>query len=241
MKQLTVPSKFCILDGAALKWIAMLSMLIDHFNKGILLNLIVVREYSHPVLLFCNNLFEILGRIAFPIFLFLLTEGFLHTKSRKNYLLSLLGFGVLAEIPYDMFETGQFFEWNSQNMYFTLALALVTLCIVEKIMDKWQKKGLFLAVPVTLFFGWLASFLALDYHHYGVVIPVIFYLVRKHRTAASLLSYAVIIKELWSILGFSLLSLYNGQRGKINKWFCYAFYPAHLLIIGLVRIFLLKL
>lgn len=220
----------------------MASMLIDHFNKGIVYNIMIINGYSPNWLAVCSDIMEILGRVAFPIFLFLIAEGFFHTRSKIKYFLYLVSFGIISEVPYDMFVSGRFVEWGEQNMFFTLALALLTIWAIDLLKDKFKKKFLwYISIAVITFAsGYISALAGFDYTYYGIIIPVIFYLLYQRRLVASFLSYAVIIKELWSFTGFALINLYNGERGKINKWIGYVFYPAHLLIIGLIRIFILK-
>lgn len=232
--------EFKLLNGAWLKWIAMTSMLFDHIDKGILDSLIIVKGYTPAYLVALSNLLAILGRVAFPIFLFLLVEGFVHTRSRRNYFLYLLGFGILAEVPYDMFECGVFWDPTCQNMYFTLALGLLVLCAIDGVRKRLPKVWVPFALVIALAGAYLAAWLGLDYHYYGILIPVIFYMFRQSRLLGSALSYLLVIKEVWSVLGFAVLLLYNGERGRINKWFCYCFYPLHLFLIGLIRIYVLK-
>ena len=90
-----------ILSGAKLKYIAFISMLIDHTNNA----LITPMLNGKGALLYISNVFSIIGRIAFPIFMFFLIEGFFKTRSRKKYLASLLIFGLISEVPFDMFVT----------------------------------------------------------------------------------------------------------------------------------------
>lgn len=233
-------SKIRFLNAAQLKWIAMISMLLDHIDKGILTNLIVLKNYSPWWITAMSSVFGILGRIAFPIFLFLLVEGYLHTRNRRNYLLYLLGFGILAEVPYDMFETGTFYDSNCQNMYFTLALALATLWLIGWIRTKLPKIWILFAIAIGIASGFIASLLALDYHFYGILIPILLYIFIDFRIIGSGLSYLLVLKDPWCCLGFLTINVYNGERGKINKWFCYLFYPIHMLIIGLIRIYLIQ-
>ena len=80
--------KFQILNGAQLKYIAFLSMLIDHVNNGIVAPLLD----GKGALLYISNIFSILGRIAFPIFIFFVVEGFFKTKNTKKYLINLILF-----------------------------------------------------------------------------------------------------------------------------------------------------
>ena len=97
-------------------------MLIDHTNKAL-----IYPNLNGGRLNTVSDIFDIIGRIAFPIFAFLLVEGFFKTRSRAKYLATLLVFGVISEIPFDLFTTKQFFEPNWNNIMFTLALVLVTI------------------------------------------------------------------------------------------------------------------
>ena len=98
--------KFQVLNGAQLKYIAFLSMLIDHTNNA----LIIPMLNGEGLLLHVSNLFSILGRIAFPVFIFFIVEGFFKTSSRKRYLITLLAFGMISEVPFDMFTSKTFFR-----------------------------------------------------------------------------------------------------------------------------------
>ena len=98
--------KFQVLNGAQLKYIAFLSMLIDHTNNALITPLLNGTGW----LLHLSNLFSILGRIAFPIFIFFIVEGFFKTSSRKRYLITLLAFGMISEVPFDMFTSKTFFH-----------------------------------------------------------------------------------------------------------------------------------
>ena len=155
-------------------------MLIDHTNNA----LITPMLNGKGALLYISNTFSIIGRIAFPIFMFFLIEGFFKTRNRKKYLASLLIFGLISEIPFDMFVSRTFFEPNWNNMMFTLSLCLGVIWLIDSLRAKLKS---------TL---------------------------------------------LWSILGFGLTLAYNGERGRQYKWLNYAFYPVHLLILGLARFYL---
>lgn len=228
------------LSGSNLKWIAMVSMFLDHFNKGVLLNYIILRNDYSPNLNTLNSILAILGRFAFPIFLFLLVEGMVHTKSRMKYIRNLLIFALISEIPYNMFESGEFFSSGGQNMFFTLALAGSTIWLIEIIKNKKFKLWQLAIFFITIYSGFISSYLGFDYNYYGIFIPVAFYLLRNKRLAATIVGYLLIIKELFSLPGFMILNLYNGKRGNINKWIGYIFYPAHLLVIGLIRMYVIK-
>ena len=87
-----------------------------------------------------SDLFEILERIAFPLFSFFLVEGFFKTRNRWKYLSHLLIFGIISEILYDLFQSVVLFELNSNNVMFTLALSLVTIWIIDVLKKKRKKE-----------------------------------------------------------------------------------------------------
>lgn len=126
------PKPYQILSGAKLKYIAFISMLIDHTNNA----LITPMLNGKGTLLYLSNIFSALGRIAFPIFMFFLIEGFFKTRNRKKYLASLLIFGLISEVPFDMFVSRTFFELNWNNMMFTLSLCLGVIWLIDSLRAK---------------------------------------------------------------------------------------------------------
>ena len=230
--------KIRIFSGAQLKYIAFLSMLADHVNKALI----------HPflsgegILQRISDAFDILGRIAFPLFAFFLVEGFFKTGNRKKYLASLLIFGIISEIPFDMALSGVFFEPNSNNIMFTLALMLITIWIIDTLKEKMQNMSKYIWYPFSFVIVGIMCIISmvtgLDYEYHAIMIGYLFYIFYNKRVFAIFLGYLAIFKEVWSLLGFSLILTYNGKRGKQNKLFNYCFYPVHLLILGILRIFL---
>ena len=235
----SVCSKVQFLSGAQLKLTAILSMLIDHVNKALIYPNLVS---NNGILTTVSNIFDILGRIAFPLFCFMLVEGFFKTRSRKKYLLNLLIFGVISEVPFDMFTTASFYNTNWNNVMFTLALVLITIWSIDILKGKMQKlpKALwyFVSLLIVLIMCIVAMFLALDYEHHAILMGYFFYLFHDMRVFSILFGYASMYTQPWSLLGFGLTLTYNGQRGKQNKWLNYWFYPVHLLILGILRLYL---
>lgn len=225
------------LSGAQLKYIAFLSMLIDHVNKAL-----IYPNLDGGILYMVSNLFDIIGRIAFPIFVFLLVEGFYNTKNRWKYLGTLLLFGVISEIPFDMFTTRTFFEVNWNNIMFTLAMVLVTIWLIDFLKEKMSglPMGAWIgaSVPVLVVMCLLAMNLGVDYEHHAILVGYFFYLFHEKRGIAIPFCFLSMYKEPWALLGFGLTLTYNGERGKQNKLFNYFFYPVHLLILGLLRFYL---
>lgn len=236
MEKLKQIQKNFQINGAVLKYIAFISMFIDHFNKAIITPYL---NYQQP-LVAISTIFDIIGRIAFPIFAFMIVEGFYKTKSRGKYLRNLLIFAIISEIPYDMFQSKIFINNRSQNIMWALALGLLTLIIVDKLKGKIKNKytWLILSILVVGVNAIIATLLSFDYDYYSIIIIFILYLFYDKRLVGSLISYLVIIKEVYAILGFAVINFYNGEKGKQNKLFNYLFYPVHLLILGLCRFWL---
>jgi len=228
--------KIQVFTGAQLKYIAFISMLIDHVNNA----LITPMLDGSGFLLYLSNIFSILGRIAFPIFVFFIVEGFFKTKNRGKYLLTLIVFGIISEVPFDMFTSKTFFNpyWN--NMMFTLALCLISIWIIDVLKEKIKSKALWYTVSIiiVIFSGFLSMQLSLDYDYHAVVAAYIFYIFYDKPLIGAGLGYLSIIKEIYSVFGFALTLTYNGKRGKQCKWINYLFYPVHIFILGILRFYL---
>ena len=220
-------TKLQIFNGAQLKYLAFVSMLTDHVNNA----LIIPMLDGEGFLLYLSNIFSILGRIAFPIFVFFIVEGFFKTGSRRKYLLTLLVFGVISEVPFDMFTSKVFYNPNWNNMMFTLALCLMSIWIIDSLKKKISSKILWyiISVFIVAFFGILSMLLSLDYDIHAIVVAYIFYIFYDKPILGAGLGYISIIKELYSFLGFAMTLTYNGKRGRQYKWLNYLFYPLHIL------------
>lgn len=221
-------------SGAQLKGAAMLSMLCDHGNKALL-----YPNLSQGPLLLVSDVLEILGRLAFPVFLFFLVEGFLQTRSRGRYLGRMLLWAVISEVPFDLCATGTLFDPNWNNILFTFSLVLLTLWVVDTLRS-WLHGAFWYPLSLLVVAGMcLAAMLTgVDYEHYAILIGCLFYLFRRCRPAAAALGQACMYKQPWALLGFGLILTYNGRRGRQSKLLNYAFYPAHLLLLGLLRLWL---
>lgn len=228
--------KIKILSGAQLKYIAFLSMLIDHTNKALIYPIL-----NEGILQHISNLFDIIGRIAFPLFAFFVVEGFFKTKNRKKYLTNLFVFAVISEVPFDMFLTSTFFNTRANNVLFTLALSLITIWIIDILKNKLENKPptlwYLVSVVVIIISCFISMQFGLDYEHHSIIIVYLFYIFYNKPVVGCALAYLSIITEVWSILGFGLVLTYNGERGKQNKIINYWFYPVHLLILGILRMY----
>ena len=230
-------SKIRVFSGAQLKYIAFLSMLIDHVNKALMYPLLTENGFLRYV----SDVFDILGRVAFPLFMFFLVEGFFKTGNRFKYLLNLIVFGIISEIPFDLFQSAVLFQPNSNNVMFTLALALVMIWVIDELKVPksyiippvlWFPVSIIIVITVCL----LSMIWGLDYEYHGILIAYFFYIFRNNPILSIIGGYLSILKTPWALLGFGLTLTYNGKRGKQNKILNYLFYPVHLLILGLLRL-----
>lgn len=132
-----------------LKIAAMLSMLCDHIG------FVLVSANHFPEIYYT---LRIIGRIAFPLFCFMLVEGFVHTHNRKNYIIRLAVFAIVSEIPFDLSSCGSAFDWDSQNVMWTLLIGFIVLCGLERFEENYLAK-----LAVLLAGGIAAYFMHTDY------------------------------------------------------------------------------
>ncbi len=176
------------------------------------------------------------GRLAFPIFCFLLVEGFVHTRDVKKYVRRLFLFALISEVPFDLAFFRTPFDPSAQNVYWTLALGVLAMAGLkhfEKENGSASWKGLLCAAGCTL-----AALLACtDYNGIGVLIICALYLTRGDRKRQCIVGAVLFAWELTAPLAFVLVWFYNGQRGRctpaMQKVF-YWFYPVHLSVLAAV-------
>ena len=221
-----------IFSGAQLKYIAFLSMLVDHVNKALIYPMLTGKGFLD----FLSDLFDIFGRIAFPLFMFFLVEGFFKTRNKLRYFLYLIVFGIISEVPFDLCQSAVIFQPYSNNVMFTLALTLVMIWIIDEL--KVPTKIFWYPISIVIVAGTclLSMIWGLDYEWHGILIGYFFYIFRNNPIFAIIGGYLSLIKTPWALLGFGLTLTYNGERGKQNKILNYSFYPVHLLILGLLRL-----
>ena len=133
------------LSGSTLKIIAIIAMAIDHFAASIILYGILMQQnpsfLGHPVSMTIPwwNIYQVMrfiGRIGFPVFCFLLIEGFLHTSSKKKYATRLFLFALVSEFPFDYALFNTPFAPGYQNVFFTLFLGLLTIWAIDTVSHK---------------------------------------------------------------------------------------------------------
>jgi hypothetical protein len=213
-------------SGSTLKMIAMLSMVIDHTAAVLLI--------GSPYYL----MMRIIGRLAFPIFCFLLVEGYIHTHNVKRYAFRLLLFAAISEVPFDLAFSYSPVNWEYQNIFFTLLLGVLVMCGMDWI-GKFTKVPAFqiLLKLLPLFAGMVVAwYLKTDYSKMGVLSIGILYLFRDYGRLPQCVTAAISFAwEPPAMLAFIPIYFYNGKRGISIKYLFYIFYPAHLLLLVRLR------
>ncbi|MCM1183657.1 MAG: conjugal transfer protein TraX [Roseburia sp.] len=219
------------ISASALKWIAVITMLVDHFAIAVYWQL-DARVYEVYFLQRC------IGRIAFPIYCFLLVEGFFHTRNVGRYIGRCLLFALLSEIPFNMAIYGAVWYPRGQNVYFTLTLGLCALAVLQKLRGR-DILHIIAQLACVGVFACLAQLLEVDYHWKGVLFIVMFYYCRSlPHWVRNVVGVAAFAYEVTAPLAFIPIQLYNGKRGRQIKYLFYAIYPAHLLAYGIIRFWL---
>jgi len=246
---LTSINKFRFLNNNTLKILACISMLIDHI--GIIL---------FPKI----KILRIIGRLAFPIFAFMISEGAKHTKNKAKYFLTILVLGCIFQFIY-IFVMRTF----TLNIFLTFAVSILLIYTLQEYKKMMFNKksttenkiqATFLFIVIFLVFFILNEYFVFDYGVLGTLIPVFASVFTPHEIKKSntsdnkyivifylnMLTFSIglLILSIYSkgIQYYSLLSiipllLYSGKRGKTNlKYFFYAFYPFHLVVIFLIKI-----
>lgn len=210
------------MNSFQLKILACLLMFIDHLGAIIFLN---------------NDYLRIIGRLSFPIFAFMIVEGYFHSKNIKKYFIRLGLFAIIPQIPYTIA-----FGPGTLNIFFTLFIGLLVIFLDDKIHNKFFR---YLAIALLVVF---AQIIEVDYGFYGVLLIYAFKLFRNNFVALSitfLLLNLSVLKlysfQYYSIFSLIFIRLYNGQLGLKNLWVKYGFYlfyPLHILVIYGFSLFL---
>ena len=228
------------ISGSTLKMIAIVTMVIDHIGAAVLARLLMVNGLgeldqtnadaimqwlsANGALYWTYTVMRMIGRVAFPIFCFLLVEGFLHTHDVKKYAMRLGLFALISEIPFDLAFIG--------------LLTMIAYRAVEE-KEEWnQALKVILYILIVAAGMALAYFLKTDYAEKGVFCIMVLYIFRKKKMWQLIAGCASFIWETPALFGFIPIAFYNGTRGWKMKYFFYIFYPAHLLILYLLCYFM---
>lgn len=236
------------ISSAGLHILAMALMLCDHLWATVIPG---------------NDWLTCIGRLAYPIFAFMLVERYFHTSSIKRYALRLLTFAVISEIPFNLMYSSSVLYPIHQNVIWTLLIGLGMIHLNEKALDTGKALTAGLTRVGTVFLGCLLGLVTFsDYNAAGVLMILVFYFFRGNSLLCRLLQavgmYYINFEMLKGLVypvtllgntfeipqqGFAILALlpiwlYRGRKGYAEKWFqqlCYWFYPAHLLLLWLIR------
>ena len=233
-----------------LKTMAIFFMLLDHLWATIIPG---------------NQWMTNVGRLAFPIFAFLIVEGFTHTSDLKKYIKRLFIFALISEIPFNLIYTGSWVFPFHQNVLFTLLLGLLCINEIDKLKNDKSFKNILKVVLKVVGFFLIGIVGFVDYGFTGILTIIVFYIFRNFKFAwcgqliSLILLYIVFFKgqsvvlnifnfeyylPLQSVGIFALIPiwLYNGEKGINSKklqYMFYWFYPVHMLVIYLIYYFCL--
>lgn len=262
---------------------------ISSFGLHILAMLFMLSDHLWATVVPGSRWMTAVGRLAFPIFAFMIAEGFYRTRSVKKYILRLLIFAVLSEIPFNLMYGGAVFYPVHQNVLWTFLAALAGICLIDRVKKRekqkkeqlplpepdapLQKKCLALckknffwrtilaAVPTVAVTAAVGQFAMLDFFGAGVLMVYIFYFFRGKKWWCMAAQFAAMLyvnaqiggmcynvtlfghtfalaEQCLAVLALIPIWLYHGRQGYHSKWFqyfCYAFYPAHALVLVLLQ------
>lgn len=229
-----------IMSSFFIKIIAMITMICDHYGDAIIGNF---------------GILNYIGKISFPLFAFQFVQGYKHTHDFKKYLIRLLIFAIISQVPFILF-LSTFTETYLLNIFFTFLLSAIALYGFEKI------SNYFLKYIFIIFIAIIAHFTKVDYGAFGIILPFIFYfflytnkIPEKNNLNKILMCITVIVaitinnipdiinypslfghfirKTIFTCIALIPICLYNGKQGPKIKYLFYFFYPVHLLLLWL--------
>ena len=228
------PKKFGLTNNQ-LKIIAMLSMLIDHIGVTMFPNVMILR---------------IIGRLAFPIFAYMIAEGCFHTKHKARYFFMIFGLGMICQLVFFFFMGSLY-----QGILMTFSFSIICIYAIDYYLKKREWKSLSLMIFTVFSVSFISINLPMilnktdfefDYTALGILLPVVIYY-SKNKLLKMLFTAVILILlsdiyftyQLYSLLAIPLLLLYNGERGKYKlKYLFYIFYPLHLVIVYFLSFFI---
>lgn len=231
------------MSAFVLKVIALISMTLDHSSY------VIFGGFS-----FLNYI----GRFAFPIFAFQISEGYIYTKSLKKYFFRLFCFALISQLPFMLF-TSMYSANLHLNIFFTLFLGLLAILIFDKL-NKLEHQNIymhylydFIGIISVILIAMFSELLHCDYGYYGVLIIFVFHLFKKNKLFMSI-SFVLctifyylpnllrgsntiiyILLTLCTCFPIVFIDFYNNKKGKDTKYFLYLFYPLHLLVLWAIN------
>ncbi len=229
------------MSGSLLKLLAVIVMLIDHTAAFVLY---LYKPATQPILFIGSyelSLYKIMryiGRTAFPIFVFLLVEGFCHTHNKKKYGSNLLIFAMISEIPWNLLHSGNFF-YDKQNVFFTLLLGYIGMVVIESYQDTKTVLCKIKQAVILFVLLLLSMLLKADYGIVGFGYVLLIYILRDNCILQAVLGICFLPSKWIGGAAFIPINLYNGKRGfikgNIAKYLFYGFYPLHLICLYIIR------
>ncbi len=237
---------------------------ISSFTLHILGMIFMFCDHMWATIIPGNQWLTWVGRLSFPIFAFMIAEGYFQTKDFKKYLKRMLVFALISEIPFNLMYTGLWIYPFHQNVLWTFVFALLCMRAMDKVREKHKQNLLLkmgLCILLSVFYMLAAQLTMVDYYSYGVLMVLVFYFLRGDSWLYKLGQFAAMFYINWEMIngmvvpvnilglsleipqqGFAVLALipiwlYQGRQGPYNKVIKYAyywFYPVHLLVLGLI-------
>lgn len=242
------------ISGSTIKLFALFCMLIDHTAAIVLNDMISYRintgvydiaTYQQEPLYYIMMIMRCIGRLAFPLFCFLLIEGFSYTRNRYKYTLRLFLFSLISEIPFDYAFRHAFISFGYQNVFFTLTIGLLVLILSEQISIHFaQNVSTHTVLQMVVLIGGalIAQMLRTDYGAFGIVTIYIMNYFRHDRVREYFGGCVILtlcnLMEVFTFAIYPLIKLYNNTRGWNLKYLFYAFYPVHIIILTAISYFL---
>lgn len=240
------------LSTFTLKIIAILTMTIDHIGA-----ILGAEGYGGILSYDTYMILRTIGRLAFPIFCYLIVEGYFHTRSAKKYSIRLFVFALISQLPFNLAIKGDISKFYTLNIFFTLLLGLILIWIIDTLIKKihlseskpHQSELLpYIFATIAIFYA-VDNFVPIDYGVYGLLLILVFYFFRAKEetlenpdagTKAVLMQFIAmgIITflfssgiQIYSLFALIPIAMHNHKKGKGLKYFFYMYYPLHLLII----------
>ena len=232
------------------------------FSLHIVAMICMVCDHMWGISLVGHDVFTCIGRLAFPLYAFLLVEGYFHTGDLKKYVKRLFLFAVLSEIPFNLVMGSRLFYPIHQNVLWSFLISIGLIHWNEKVKEKqlWKRVLVIIASICIGYIGGIITFV--DFYNAGILIVLAFYYFRGkkwwHYLGQWLCLWYINVELLGGFSymvnlfgqtyfvarqGFALLALipiwlYKGKQGyhsRTLQYSCYAFYPVHLLVLGLLK------
>lgn len=226
------------ISSGMLKIIAVLCMLMDHIA-------LIFFEIPSPlggtqIGDLADVPLRVAGRMAFPVFLFCLIEGYFHTHDRKKYAIRLFVFAIVSEIPYDFGNFGKIFVPDANNVIWTMFFVVVMCMMFDKAKTYRDTRVALYGIIISLF-ALVAYFGHVDYGVSAIVAGAALYWfsnnhLQGYLAAVTSLTFLFSPLEAFALFSLPLIMHYDGTKGKQFKYFFYAFYPLHLILLRFLHI-----